>query len=324
MESINGILPLYKPVGPTSHDMVSWLRKKLNIKRIGHSGTLDPFAQGVLVMGIGKGTRILEYLKDAYKVYTMTFRLGLMTDTYDIEGKVISNEEVYLNESDIVDAVMSMQGFQKQVPPLYSAKKYQGKKLYEYARKGKIIKMPPRDVEIQSIEILKLLGRDITLQATVSAGTYMRSLAFDIGMKLGTTACAVDLIRNSNGRFEAEMCLRMEENPEYDLDKLSKYMISLSDALSEFPVVKVDNCFEEKVLNGNPVRLDWVLEKGDFKKEQLLRIVNEQNELIALGYAQRNASFFETLKHQARDEIVIRIKKVFGTGSFGENKTDVE
>ena len=324
MDSINGILPLYKPVGPTSHDMVSWLRKKLNTKKIGHSGTLDPFAQGVLVMGIGKGTRILEYLKDSYKVYTMTLRLGLMTDTYDIEGQVISDEEVHLNERDIIDAVLSMGGMQKQVPPIYSAKKYQGKKLYEYARKGKIIKMPPRDVEIRSVEILKIDGRDVTLKATVSPGTYMRSLAFDIGLKLGTTACAVDLTRNVNGRYETSMCMKMEEYPEYDWDILSKYMISLSSALSDFPAVKIDSRFEEKVLNGNPIRLNWVLKYGNFQKDQLLRIVNEQDELIALGDAQRAASFLQTLKYQVRDEIVVRINKVFGTCSFGENETNGE
>ena len=140
MTSLNGILPLYKPTGPTSHDMVSLLRKKMNTKKIGHSGTLDPFAEGVLVMGIGKGTRILEYLKHEKKEYIMTFRLGLLTDTYDIQGQIISDENVHISEEKIIEIVNSMLGIQKQFPPIYSAKKYKGKKLYEYAREGKIIK----------------------------------------------------------------------------------------------------------------------------------------------------------------------------------------
>src|SRR6056297_2373946 len=181
--------------------MVSLLRQKLNTKKIGHSGTLDPFAEGVLVMGIGNGTRILEYLKDEKKVYTMTFRLGLLTDTYDIQGKIICDESVVVPEERVREVVKSMKGTQKQVPPIYSAKKYKGKKLYEYAREGKIIKMPPREIEIESIEILKIRGRDVTIKAVVSPGTYMRSLAFDIGLKLSTSASAVELRRDINGGF---------------------------------------------------------------------------------------------------------------------------
>src|SRR6056297_466014 len=181
--------------------MVSMLRKTLKTKKIGHSGTLDPFAEGVLVMGIGKGTRILEYLKDDRKEYIMTFRLGLLTDTYDIEGQIISDEDVKIDEERIDEVVRRMKGTQKQVPPIYSAKKYKGKKLYEYAREGKIIKMPPREIEIESIEILKIRGRDVTIKAVVSPGTYMRSLAFDIGLKLSTSASAVELRRDINGGF---------------------------------------------------------------------------------------------------------------------------
>src|SRR6056297_3487423 len=184
--------------------MVSMLRKTLKTKKIGHSGTLDPFAEGVLVMGIGKGTRILEYLKDDRKEYIMTFRLGLLTDTYDIQGQIISDEPVMFPEDRIQQVLKSMVGHQKQVPPMFSAKKYKGKKLYEYAREGKIIKMPPRDIEIHAMDMIKITGRDITIQATVSPGTYMRSLAFDIGTKLNTNACAVALTRTINGPFKSD------------------------------------------------------------------------------------------------------------------------
>ena len=310
MTSLNGVLPLYKPIGPTSHDMVSLLRKKLNTKKIGHSGTLDPFAEGVLVMGIGKGTRILEYLKNDKKEYIMTLRLGLLTDTYDIQGQIISDENVLISEEKVTETVNSMLGIQKQVPPIYSAKKYKGKKLYEYAREGKIMKMPPRDIQIYSIDILKFKGRDITLKAEVSPGTYMRSLAFDIGLKLSTNATAVDLVRTVNGRFSASECIRIENIDQLSLEDFYPYLKTIDDAISEFHFVKIKSQFLENVLNGNPVRMEWIADYDDFKKNDLLRIVNEKGDLIGVGTGERNASFFQTLLDQNRNEIVVKAKKI--------------
>lgn len=318
MASINGILPLYKPIGPTSHDMVSMLRKKLNTKKIGHSGTLDPFAEGVLVMGIGKGTRILEYLKDDRKEYIMTFRLGLLTDTYDIQGQIITDDNVHLSEEKIKKTVNSMLGVQKQSPPIYSAKKYKGKKLYEYAREGKIIKMPPRDIEIYSIDILKINGRDITLKAEVSPGTYMRSLAFDIGLKLSTSAAAVELIRTMNGRFSASECIRVENIEQLKLDDFFPYLKTIDDAISEFPFVRIKTSYIENVLNGNPIRQEWIMDYGEFKKNDFLRIVSENGQLIAVGCSERNSSFIQTLRMQDRNEIVVKAKKVLGERSNDE------
>lgn len=318
MASINGILPLYKPIGPTSHDMVSMLRKKLNTKKIGHSGTLDPFAEGVLVMGIGKGTRILEYLKDDRKEYIMTFRLGLLTDTYDIQGQIITDDNVHLSEEKIKKTVNSMLGVQKQSPPIYSAKKYKGKKLYEYAREGKIIKMPPRDIEIYSIDILKINGRDITLKAEVSPGTYMRSLAFDIGLKLSTSAAAVELIRTMNGRFSASECIRVENIEQLKLDDFFPYLKTIDDAISKFPFVRIKTSYIENVLNGNPIRQEWIMDYGEFKKNDFLRIVSENGQLIAVGCSERNSSFIQTLRTQDRNEIVVKAKKVLGERSNDE------
>jgi len=292
--------------------MVSWLRKKIKTKKIGHSGTLDPFAEGVLVMGIGKGTRILEYLKDEKKQYSMTFRLGLETDTYDIQGQIISDEDVQISEERISEAVRSMRGIQKQVPPIYSAKKYQGKKLYEYAREGKIIKMPPREITIESIEILKIVGRDVTIKAVVSPGTYMRSLAFDIGQTLSTTASAIELVRDVNGRFSSSDCIRMEEFSEDDPQAFYQHLRTINDALSTIPFVRINFGYTENVLNGNPVRMQWIEEYGDFDKGDLLRIVSFEDDLLAIGSSERSASFFQTLKAQNRNEIVVRLKKVFG------------
>ncbi len=143
MSSLNGVLPLYKPVGPTSHDMVNWLRKKLGTKKIGHSGTLDPFAEGVLVMGVGKGTRILEYLKDQQKEYIMRFRLGLLTDTYDIEGEVISDDSDYkIDEPLLLKTLENFRGRIKQVPPQYSARKFQGRNCTNTLGRGRSFRCP--------------------------------------------------------------------------------------------------------------------------------------------------------------------------------------
>jgi len=311
LTSLNGILPLYKPTGPTSHDMVSLLRKKLNTKKIGHSGTLDPFAEGVLVMGIGKGTRILEYLKNDKKEYIMTLRLGLLTDTYDIQGQIISDENVHVSEEKITETVNSMLGVQKQVPPIYSAKKYKGKKLYEYAREGKIIKMPPRDIQIFSIDILKFNGRDITLKAQVSPGTYMRSLAFDIGLKLSTNATAVDLVRSVNGCFTTSECIRVDNIDQLRLEDFFPYLKKIEDAISDFPFVMIKSQFMENVLNGNPIRMEWIADYEDFKKNDLLRIINIKGNVIGVGTSERNASFLQTLLDQKRNEIVVKAKKIF-------------
>jgi len=291
--------------------MVSLLRQKLNTKKIGHSGTLDPFAEGVLVMGIGNGTRILEYLKDEKKVYTMTFRLGLLTDTYDIQGEIISDENVEVREESVREVVKSMVGPQKQVPPIYSAKKYKGKKLYEYAREGKIIKMPPRDIVIYSLNILRINGRDITVKAVVSPGTYMRSLAYDIGLNLSTNASALALVRNVNGKFSSSDCVGRENLESLDKQVLNSYLITIKDALSCFPLVKINSLFVEKVMNGNPIQLEWIDDYEVFKKDDLVRIVNDTDQLIAVGCSERNASFIQTLKGQKRNEILIRSKKVF-------------
>ncbi len=318
MASINGILPLYKPIGPTSHDMVNMLRKKMNTKKIGHSGTLDPFAEGVLVMGIGKGTRILEYLKDDKKEYIMTFRLGLLTDTYDIQGQIISDDNVSISEDKIKETVNGMQGFQKQSPPIYSAKKYKGKKLYEYAREGKIIKMPPRDIQIYSIDILKINGRDITLKAEVSPGTYMRSLAFDIGLKLSTNATAVELIRTVNGCFSASECIKMENFDQLKLEDFFPYLKTIDDAISEFSFVTIKTSYIKNVLNGNAIRQEWISDYGEFKKNDLLRILSENRQLIAVGCSERNSSFLQTLRKQDKNEIVVKAKKVLGERSNDE------
>ncbi len=318
LNSLNGVLPLYKPVGPTSHDMVNWLRRKLGTKKIGHSGTLDPFAEGVLIMGVGKGTRILEYMKDQEKEYVMRFRLGLLTDTYDIEGQVISDDTGYVpDESLLAETLEKFRGRIKQVPPQYSARKYKGKKLYEYAREGQVISMPPREIDIYSLELLGIEGRDVMIKATVSPGTYLRSLAFDIGIEMGTNAAAVTLKRTKNGGYTADDCLHIPENyRESDDDEVypwDAYVKGLSDSLNLFKKAVIKEAYVPYILNGNPARVEWLESyEADLMKDEMIRVLDTRNHLLALGTTERTGAFFQTLHETDRDEIVIRLNKVFG------------
>ena len=198
---MNGILNVYKPKGLTSHDVVDEIRKKLNIRKVGHAGTLDPFAEGVLIIGLGHSTRLLEYFKDFKKRYYVKAILGLITETFDITGEVKEEKNCNKSAKEIIEAINSFKGKYLQVPPAYSAKKYKGERLYKLAREGKIISLPPREVEIYNIENIKVNPPYFSFEVEVSTGTYIRSLCMDIGYKLSCGATAVELVRTNIGDF---------------------------------------------------------------------------------------------------------------------------
>lgn len=184
---MDGIIVINKPSGYTSHDIVSKIRKKLNIKKVGHTGTLDPLATGVLPILLGNGTKLSKYLINHDKEYIATIKLGVKTDTADIEGTVIEEKKVPLfTEKQIMNALESLKGKQKQIPPMYSAIKVNGKKLYEYARSGESIMVEPRDIEIYNIELIQYKEHEIKFKVACSKGTYIRSLCEDIAQKLNT------------------------------------------------------------------------------------------------------------------------------------------
>lgn len=184
---MDGIIVINKPSGYTSHDIVSKIRKKLNIKKVGHTGTLDPLATGVLPILLGNGTKLSKYLINHDKEYIATIKLGVKTDTADIEGTVIEEQEVpLLTEEQIMNSLESLKGKQKQIPPMYSAIKVNGKKLYEYARSGESIMVEPRDIEIYNIELIQYKEHEIKFKVACSKGTYIRSLCEDIAQKLNT------------------------------------------------------------------------------------------------------------------------------------------
>lgn len=315
LELKDGLLPVFKPVGPTSHDVVKSIRNHLSGKKVGHSGTLDPFAGGVLILGIGKGTRILEYVLNQRKTYEMTFQLGLVTDTYDITGKVMKEEIVDFPPEEICDVVMSFLGEYQQVPPMYSAKKVEGVKLYQLAREGKVITMPPRRVQIDQLEILEIDGPRVKISASVSSGTYMRSLAMDIGYRLGCGATAIELIRTENAGYRLEDCFRWSpepSEPEGFLSQVLPFMRSLEKALDHLPAIRVLNEEIERVKHGAPIfslMVDGV--SGPFEKDSVVRIMTNQGRLLAIGKSERRSNFIETLQQAERNERVAKLTKVF-------------
>lgn len=242
-----GFLNVYKPKGITSHDVVSALRRITKVKQIGHTGTLDPFAEGVLPICIGKATRLIEYLDDD-KAYTGTIQLGSSTTTYDLEGEEVnfSDKKVTLNE--IEAALDKFRGEIEQLPPIYSAIKVNGKKLYEYAREGKEVKIEPKRVNISKLEILEYdeTNRRLTLHIECSKGTYIRSIAHDLGTELTTFGHLVKLVRVKAGMFEVNNAVSLEHiQTKEDVEKLLiaplKKLNYMTYELNKNELVKVSN-----------------------------------------------------------------------------------
>ena len=207
-----GFLSVYKPVGKTSHDVVAYFRKLLKIKKIGHTGTLDPFAEGVLPICIGNSTRLIEYLPDD-KAYLAFVQFGKATDSYDIEGNVIFQSDKKVAKEDVEQALKKFEGDIEQLPPIYSAIKVNGKKLYEYAREGKSVEIKPRKVTIYKIELKNFDYDNQVAQVYVecSKGTYFRSIANDLGQVLGCGGYLTRLIRTKAGKFLLENSKKMED-----------------------------------------------------------------------------------------------------------------
>ena len=217
-----GFLNVYKPKGITSHDVASALRRITKVKQIGHTGTLDPFAEGVLPICIGKATRLIEYLDDD-KAYTGTIQLGSSTTTYDLEGEEVNFSDKKVTFNEIEAALDKFRGEIEQLPPIYSAIKVNGKKLYEYAREGKEVKIEPRGVNISNLQILNFYPetRQLELHIECSKGTYIRSIANDLGEELGTYGHLVKLVRVKAGMFEVNNAVSLEHiQTKEDVEKL--------------------------------------------------------------------------------------------------------
>ena len=246
-----GFLNVYKPVGKTSHDVVAYFRKLLKIKQIGHTGTLDPFAEGVLPVCIGKATRLIEYLPDD-KAYIAYVQFGKSTDTYDTEGAVTFESEKKISENELINALKFFEGEIEQIPPVYSAIKVDGKKLYEYARAGEEIEIKPRKVTISKIELKNFDYGNQTAQIYIecSKGTYIRSVANDLGQQLECGGHLYRLIRTKAGKFIVENSVKMDE---YNSTEFVKNNLIEPISMLNMPVYKLSDEENEKVSHGQSI-----------------------------------------------------------------------
>lgn len=252
---MEGIIVVDKEEGITSFDVIRKLRKILNIKKIGHCGTLDPLASGLLILALEKSTKLLNELENQDKIYVADFELGYATDTFDTEGKITYRSEKKITREILEDTLLKYTGIIKQVPPMYSAIKVNGKKLYEFARKGIVLEREAREINIEYLKILKFLDNKVKIEVKVSKGTYIRSLINDIGISLGTYATMTNLRRISIGNFNLKDAFKIEEIKNM-LDKNSFDFIKNIENLFDFDIINLSNDKEEKLFkNGNTVKL---------------------------------------------------------------------
>lgn len=245
---MNGILIVNKSDGFTSRDVVNKLSKVFNTKKIGHTGTLDPIAKGVLVVVLGKYTKLCEDLTQTYKEYIATFKLGILTDTLDITGNVIDEKSVNVSEEEIRNVISSYKCIYDQEVPIYSSVKINGRKLYEYARNGEEVTLPKREVDIKSIEVLEINKDIIKIKCLVSKGTYIRSLIRDIGESLNTHATMTDLIRTKQGIFDIKDSYTIE-----DIENGNYKLINIEDVLD---LCVINNEYIKEATNGVKLELD--------------------------------------------------------------------
>ena len=242
---MNGILIVDKDKDYTSRDIVNLVEKKLNYDRVGHAGTLDPLATGVLVVALGDALKILEFINDNDKEYIATAKMGLLTDTLDVTGKVLKeNNNCNITKEELESTLNSFKGSYLQEVPLYSSVKVNGKRLYKYAREEKQVVLPKREVNIFSIELLNFNKDEFTFKVNVSKGTYIRSLIRDIGDKLNIPCVMKELRRTRQGIFKIEDSVKVD-----DIDNNIK-LISIEDALNDITFIEADSFLENKILNG--------------------------------------------------------------------------
>ena len=248
---MNGIILIDKPQGWTSHDVVGKLRGILHERRIGHSGTLDPLATGLLVVFIGRATRAVEFAEADRKEYIAGLRLGMSTDTQDITGRIISKETDIPDEPEVRIAIERFRGELEQIPPMYSAVKIGGKKLYELARKGESIERKPRHITIFGLEITGRSDNDYILDVVCSKGTYIRTLCHDIGAALGCGGCMSSLRRTKSGVFSVDNAYTIAEIQEAaDRGEEEKLLLPIDTLFAGYPKLSVDADSEKKLKNG--------------------------------------------------------------------------
>lgn len=293
----NGIVNLYKPAGFTSHDAVAKLRGIFGQKKIGHTGTLDPDAEGVLPICLGKATKVCELLTDRSKTYQAVMLLGRTTDTQDTSGETLFSSEQIPEEAEIRRAIGLFQGEQMQIPPMYSALKVNGKKLYELAREGKTVERKPRKITVYELTIDEIELPRVTMTISCSKGTYIRTICNDIGEKLGCGACMEHLLRTRVGEFALESCLQLEELQEAkEKGSLEECLIPVDSLFKTYPRLVFWTEYSKYADNGNRLAQHMLKEMSEIDDKAMVRIYNEKGLFYGIYQYEEKSRDFKPVK----------------------------
>lgn len=290
---MDGILNIYKEQGFTSHDVVAKLRGILKQKKIGHTGTLDPDATGVLPVCLGKATKVCDLLTDKDKTYEAVLQLGVVTDTQDMSGEVLSKQEVTVSEEEVRAAVISFVGPYDQIPPMYSAVKVNGKKLYELAREGKVVERKARRVEIHGIEItvVDMVNATVTMTVDCSKGTYIRTLCHDIGEKLGCGGAMASLKRTKVSSFMQEDSITLSQVEQLVKDgKIEEHLIKVDSLFEHLEAVTVSRQYQKYVDNGNKIEVAFLTAPVTTSRNQEFRVYDENDRFVGIFEAESRKS----------------------------------
>ena len=288
---MNGVLNIFKPKRMSSFEAVRVVKKVAGTGKVGHTGTLDPEATGLLPICIGRATKIIDYIMDSEKVYEVTLKLGIRTTTYDLEGEVLEERDPsHLTEEEILNAINSFKGEYSQIPPMYSALKQNGVRLYELARKGIEVERKGRLVNIYNLEDIKINNPYISMKVTCSKGTYIRSLCYDIGEKLGVFATMTQLNRAKTSVFSQEKSININELTK---ENINDYILSMEEALEKYDKIIVNKKYVKLLVNGVRVA-DGRFTKDKVINNKLYRVYDDENNFIGLG--ERNDAGFKIEK----------------------------
>ncbi len=292
---MDGILNINKPTSITSHDVVTRVRKLLKQRRIGHAGTLDPAASGVLPICVGHATRVAEYLSESGKAYHATIIFGAVTDTYDSEGTIIRTASIEgLTRAAIEATLATMLGEQMQVPPRYSAIKLQGQPAYKRARAGEDVALDARPIIIYQLTIIDWQPPALVLDIECSKGTYIRSLAYDLGEKLGCGAYLGGLIRTRSGPFMLAESITLEQLAQAaEQGTVEQYLHPADKALEQYPAFTLDEATTERVKHGNAFRIE---EQDAYSEQSLARVYDDKGQFIAIAEWDEERRVWQPLK----------------------------
>jgi tRNA pseudouridine55 synthase len=289
---MDGVINIFKNKGITSFDVVKKVRKIANEKKVGHTGTLDPEATGVLPVCLGKATKIIDYIMKAEKSYLVTFELGFNTTTYDLVGEITAKNDIsHLKETQVLSVIDSFKGGYRQIPPMFSALKKDGVRLYDLARQGIEIEREGRDIIIYDIKDIKISMPKVSMEVSCSKGTYIRSLCFDIGEKLNVGATMVALKRTRTSIFNESESINIEDFTE---ENISIHLLSIEEVLIDYPRLEATEGYAKLLINGVKLADKRVfIETPEFNK--LYRVYDDKNAFLGLG---------------KRDELGFKIEKL--------------